>query len=564
LGKIGINVILEPEELGNYLIRLLNGDFDLVVALEAFPLYADTDSILYPLHAYATAVPGTPYYTIHRTQAVDRLIMEARNKSHELYEGNRALIFMKAMWLIHKDVPYIPLVAPLSYICAVNELENVKYCGLGYHYNSYANVTHPKDKILKIGQALDIKSLDPAETTETEEWHIIRQVYDGLINVPWNYTERTQPVGEPPINSTSPALATSWNHSDDFREWIFSLRRNVTFHDGTPFNASAVAFTFERITSRTNLTSEYFQNNWIPNKSPYGDLLLNPLNFTVSWNETDPFTVIIHLDEPLSVLDRMLTFLTFGIVSPTYVKKHNSTDDPSRLTFNPVGTGPYKFVGYSPRQTIALERNSDYWGEITGSMEKIIFKIILDSNTALIELKMGEVHLLDELLFHYPDYDVIQDDPNIRTLPMGSGRGYKTLHLLINSLESPFNDEVEIEEFDPSFGNTTTRGALHRRVLAYGINRTTIKDGIFMQWAEIPNSCLDAVEEYSGSNSSFLPYPYDPNKSCMILSYLGYSSCKDDSNVIRIEPIVIFFGIIGLLVVLISYPKWHKLIIEKD
>jgi len=91
------------------------------------------------------------------------------------------------------------------------------------------------DDVLVIGQIAEPRSLDPAAVTAVNDFRILMNLYDGLVR----YQDGTLEV--------EPALAESWNISDDGTVYTFNLRQDVTFHDGAPFNAEAVKFNFDRM-----------------------------------------------------------------------------------------------------------------------------------------------------------------------------------------------------------------------------------------------------------------------------------------------------------------------------
>ncbi|MDX1607011.1 MAG: ABC transporter substrate-binding protein, partial [Candidatus Competibacterales bacterium] len=91
------------------------------------------------------------------------------------------------------------------------------------------------DEVLVVGQIAEPKSLDPAAVTAVNDFRILMNLYDGLVR----YQDGTLQV--------APALADSWEISDDGTVYTFELRQDVSFHDGTPFNAEAVKFNFDRM-----------------------------------------------------------------------------------------------------------------------------------------------------------------------------------------------------------------------------------------------------------------------------------------------------------------------------
>ncbi|MBV6638862.1 MAG: ABC transporter substrate-binding protein, partial [Mameliella sp.] len=188
--------------------------------------------------------------------------------------------------------------------------------------------------VLIVGQIAEPKALDPAAVTAVNDFRILMNVYDGLVR----YKDGTLEV--------EPALATDWTISEDGTEYTFDLREGVSFHDGSPFNAEAVKFNFERMLNEDH---------------PYHDTGPFPLAFFFSAVETievvDDLTVKFTLNAPYAPFLSNLAYPTGLIVSPAAVEQHGS--DFGR---NPSGTGPFTFAEWRSNEAVVIEGNPDYWG----------------------------------------------------------------------------------------------------------------------------------------------------------------------------------------------------------
>src|SRR5690606_547926 len=197
---------------------------------------------------------------------------------------------------------------------------------------------------------LSPSGFDPHVHQSSEMGIVLRQVYDTLI-----YRD--------PFNGGAfvPGLAESWSVSTDQTIYTFTLKEGVTFHDGTPFNAAAVAANLNRIVAPET-------------RSQYALALLGPYS---GFEIIDDRTIAIRLSEPFSPLLDALSQFYLGIASPTALNSFSI----ERYQFNQVGTGPYRFVEYIPDQRLILRRNPDYaWGPSfydapeSGIIEEIEFR----------------------------------------------------------------------------------------------------------------------------------------------------------------------------------------------
>lgn len=535
LQAIGVTIEKRTIAVWEVLRRVQRGDYDLLSFHFTYPAYADTDSILYSVHATEAIEMGSKgawFYGVPQNPAVDALLQQARAS---LDETERERLYQDIQWLIHKEAPFIPLTSRPRYMANVKGLEGLTPHPLAYLYDVYANVSKPGLETLIVAVIIDVysSSLDPAGLGSSIDRLITRQIYDGLYNLP---ADSMEPI---------PALATNYTRSQDWKEWTFSLRQGVSFNDGTPFNASAVVFTFERMMNWENTSSEYYSKEWAPKLSlAYSAFMKSVIQ---SVEALGPYTVKFNLTNSLPVFLKLLAFPGFAIVSP-------SEHVPKYARAFAVGTGPYEFKTWVPVTTIKLERFDGYWGA-PAKTEKLTFKImqppaltLYPQEGAVTDLIAEKVHVLNTHLVAQQDLELIKETENIELKgPIGIPF---VESLWINSHRSPFSNPAAVD--DPDFSGTTTHGALVRRALAYAIDREKIIQEVYNGTGEVPNSPVPSA--WSGHNASFEPYSYDPNKARDILRDLGYAVIGDETGEkARFDsflPIVSILGAIAFMRVL--------------
>jgi peptide/nickel transport system substrate-binding protein len=271
-----------------------------------------------------------------------------------------------------------------------------------------------------------------------------------------------------------PRLAERW----EFRApntWRFFLRRGVTFHDGTPFNAQAAKVgIFDRVATRRG----------------GGTIRSGPNSVTIIDDYTLDFT-------PLSPNVR---------VPEQIVHPHNGAiapgSDPGR---RPIGTGPFRFVEYLPKERIVVERNATYWGE-KAKVARINFRFYPDSNARLLALQAGDI----DLAYQIPRDDVkgLKDRGfNIQNSTVGAYRG-----MFANVFgEAPFDILKDVNV---------------RKAVSMAIDRKALVDGVLSGLATgdqtfIPPSVIgSAASEIKG-------IPYDLNQARSLLDTAGWRAGSD-------------------------------------
>jgi len=323
--------------------------------------------------------------------------------------------------------------------------------------------------VLVVGQIAEPKSLDPQAVTAVNDFRILVNVYDGLVR----YKDGTLEV--------EPSLAESYEVSDDGITYTFKLREGVTFHDGTPLDAEAVVFTFERMLDKDH---------------PYHHTGPFPLAFFFSAVDTveavDPLTVRFTLKEPYAPFLSNLAYPTGLIVSPTAVKK-----DETDFGRNPVGTGAYKFAEWRPNARVVVEKNADWW-DGAPSLEAVVFRPITDVNTRLAEMLSGGIDVMVET-----PPDAIATFTDDAAFTVYEEAGPHLWFLILNVKDGPFADKRV------------------RQAANYAIDKTALVDSVLQGTAEVAAGPTPPAFAWA-YNEDLAPYPYDPEKAKALLEEAGY------------------------------------------
>lgn len=301
-------------------------------------------------------------------------------------------------------------------------------------------------------------------------------------------------VRDPADNNFKPWLATSWETSADGKTYTFRLRRDVTFHDGTPFNAEAVKFNLDRTHDPALATR-------------CGGCAVG---FYDRAEVVDAATVRIHLKKPWApFLDALSLF--YRMVSPAAVRRHGNQD----FGRNPVGTGSYRFVEWIPNNRIVLERNPDYkWGPSifrnkgVAYAERLIFRTIPEPSTRVAALEAGEVHVATAISSQ--DFQrLIRDNRYKAVVGLSPGVPFT---FALNTTKVPTN-ELAV-----------------RQALNYGIDREIIARASYQAFQGLgafrPAYTLLSHTTW-GYDKSTEMYQYDPERARALLDEAGWRAGGD-------------------------------------
>jgi peptide/nickel transport system substrate-binding protein len=325
---------------------------------------------------------------------------------------------------------------------------------------------------LIFGRGGDSVGLDPAHEEDGESFKVCENIYDRLVQYKDESTE------------IEPALAESWESSEDGLTWRFNLRKGVKFHDGTPFNAEAVLFSL----NRQHDPNHPFHN--VGGSYTYWSYT-GLAEIVEKITAPDAYTVQITLTRPYAPFIYTIAMTPFSIVSPTALQKWKAD-----FRNHPVGTGPFKFLRWDREDKVVLEANTDYW-EGRPPLDRIILRSIPDNSVRLIELQNGSIHAME---FPNPDdLPQIRADDQLRIIEQpGMNVGY----LAMNLDKKPF-DNLKV-----------------RLAVNHAINKHQIITQLY-QGMGIPakNPIPPTMWSY---DDSIEEYTYDPAKAKALLTEAGY------------------------------------------
>lgn len=237
------------------------------------------------------------------------------------------------------------------------EVKNTPIPQQGEKKESKENAVPSKGGTLNL-QSIVPDTLNPLLTKSVSNIQALSLIYEGLIKLDKNM-------------NIVPVLAKKWDASPDGLTWTFSLREGVNWHDGVQFTANDVDFTFRMIASN-KYNSVYKQN----------------MQHIISFAPVGQYAFKVVLDQPYASFLSMMSF-------PIMPKHQFGTDfDKGQQNFQPIGTGPYKFVEYDSSKELKLSANDGWWNEDIPYIDTILVKLLPDHNTALSALESKEVDMV--------------------------------------------------------------------------------------------------------------------------------------------------------------------------
>lgn len=261
---------------------------------------------------------------------------------------------------------------------------------------------------LVIAQGGDPGALNPAVTTSGNTHPVTDQIFNGLVGL----DQQLNPV---------PELAESWQVEDDGRTYRFRLRRGVMWHDGAPFTAADVKFTFEQALLKYHSRTR---------------AALEGLLLTV--DTPDAHTAVFRLKRAYSPLLQRLDVVEASIIPQHQYAGHDLLS--GAPTRHPIGTGPFRFVSYSPGSTVILERNPNYFRAGVPGVDRLVFRVFPNPSMAVAALENGEVDYVGSL--PGADAERLRATPGIAVVAGTGGSGGSLCQdvLIPNLTRKPFND----------------------------------------------------------------------------------------------------------------------------
>ena len=238
-----------------------------------------------------------------------------------------------------------------------------------------------------VGTSYTIHNIDPANAYDDSSYHVLNQICEGL------YAYNLSSPDLEPIPQLASKMGT-WNETMD--ELTIELKQDVTFHDGTPFDANVVKWNFDRIF--------YFVEEQM--SEPYKLYLNNEEEPMIKETQVvDDYTIKFILNKPCIVWESMLAFTGSSIIKPNKDFKNEFMT----LSDEIIGTGPFKLIEIEPETFVTFERFEDYYSG-PANITSIVYHVISDSEIISIAILNHELHYGEVLLEHI---EVAEADPDI-------------------------------------------------------------------------------------------------------------------------------------------------------
>jgi peptide/nickel transport system substrate-binding protein len=326
---------------------------------------------------------------------------------------------------------------------------------------------------LRVAWEQDVTGFDPHWSPGLQVQYIAGNLFNSLVTVDehLNYI---------------PELAESWEVQDNGKVFVFRLRKGVKFHDGTDFDAAAVAWNFERIMDKEEKAFA----------KPFFEIIeaVEPL---------DTHTVKFIVKYPTQTfLPTMAIYRTgFLIKAPASYKTWGRND----AAMHPTGTGPFKLAKWEPNQLIVLEKNPDYFKQGLPYLDRIELKIMKEGVTRAAALRAGEVDFLNYVPKEMADR--LMKDTKVQVF---QGPDTQSVNISFNNSRKPFDD-------------VRVRQALG----GYGIDRLAIAKTAMLGfgkplWSLVPPGGKDYIDFDE-------QFPYNPEKAKVLLKEAGF----DDRNPLK-------------------------------
>jgi len=339
---------------------------------------------------------------------------------------------------------------------------------------------------LKWGAQNDILTLDPHSQNHATTLGIMQHTYEGLVRYDKDF-------------QVEPCLATSWQQLSP-THLRFNLRKNVKFHDGTPFTADDVVFSYHRILQ------------------PQGTLQIYVAGVK-EVKKIDDYTVDLILSGPSPILLRNL--IDFRIMSKSWSVKNKSENvqdyvakEESYASRHANGTGSYMIKLWEPDKRLLMQVNANWWGKRDGNVTEVIYTPIKADATRIAALLSGDVDLVTDL----PTQDVarLRSDPKLKVL---DGHEVRTIFIGMDQ----FSPELKYSSVK---GKNPFKDIRVRKALNLAVDREAIKR-VTMRGLSIPAAIMIAPGVHGHAPDIDKVAPPDAEAARKLLAEAGYANGFD-------------------------------------
>ena len=386
-----------------------------------------------------------------------------------------------------------------------------------------ASANTGQQKTLRVAVQGDLNSLDPYTLNESHSLSTLANVYEGLV-------KRDAKL------EIIPGLAERWEVLAP-RRWRFHLRKGVTFHDGTPFDADDVVFSADRVRAD-------------------GSQLKSRLPADAKIEKVDDHTVDIVLAQPNAVL--LLEMETWLIMSRRWSEANGALKvQPARaqslgsFALKANGTGPFVLVSHVPGVKTVLRRNPAWWGKAEHNLDEIVLQTVASDATRVAALLAGDVDLIDPVPLQ--DIDHVKSSRHASVL---SAPEVRTIYLNLDS----FRDELLYATVK---GKNPFKDARVRKAVYQAIDIEAIRAKV-MRGMSVPSALLLSPDMFARAGE-FSRWPYDPAAARRLMQEAGYAEgfgltldCPNDRYINDEEicqAVAIMLARIGIVVKVNALPK---------
>ena len=332
-------------------------------------------------------------------------------------------------------------------------------------------------RIFRYRLATDPPALDTIHTTDTSSAAIVFRMFEGLVEQ------------DPLTLEVIPALAESWEISGDGLTYTFHLKKGVKFHNGREVTSADFRYSFERCLTPENMS----ERSWVlaPIKGAE-EMLKGDAETLYGMKTPDDYTVILELEKPFAPFLSYLAMEAGRVVAREGVKEDR---------FEPIGTGPFRFISWKHDIRVSLEAFEEYHGEPAG-IKRVDYEVIPDVGVAFQKFVAGELDLVDEI--PPGQFRLIQEryPEAVKVWPF-----LRNEYIGFNHMRPPFKDNLKL-----------------RQALCWAVDRQRIVDDIY-EGAALTANCIlpPGMKE---RDDTIEGYGFDLEKAGRLLAEAGYPGGK--------------------------------------
>lgn len=383
--------------------------------------------------------------------------------------------------------------------------------------------TTTEEETQEPGEKVVVGAMDTAPTgqfnplfyTEAYESNIISFVYETLVSQNENL-------------EYEPWLAESWEHNEDHTVYTFHLRQDVTWHDGEPFTADDVVFTYKTLASPDYVAAGGVRTYVVQRLLGFEEFSSGETDEFKGVVAVDDYTVEFHFTEPnvIALADAAFYIVpehVFADVPVAEIPEHEASLMPEKV----IGTGPFKFTDMVEGEQYVLTKNEDYWAGAP-NLDSVVWKVV-SGQVILGQLESGEIDFVaDPTGFAPADYEQVAAMEHVEIIEEPDF-GYQILGFVHN-----FRTEEDIEAGvinpDNFVPNPDLQDKRVRQAIAYAIDREALIEALLHGHGTVMNSPI-APQWWVFDGDTPEQYEYDLDKAKALLEEAGYKDVDGDGFV---------------------------------